>query len=85
MRVDIFWSDSDIDILVQCRDNVRYSLFGLVRMSDQLEQIFHRPVDLIDRKAIEQSANYFCRRTILNSAEAIYIDERFLCIYTYSV
>jgi uncharacterized protein len=67
-----FRPDSDIDVLVQFREDVRYSLFDLVRMGEQLEQIFHRPVDLLDRKAIEQSVNYLRRHTILSSAEVVY-------------
>jgi predicted nucleotidyltransferase len=69
-----FRPDSDIDVLVRFRDDVRYSLFDLARMGDQLEHIFHRPVDLIDRKAIEQSANYLRRDHILNSAEVVYAE-----------
>jgi predicted nucleotidyltransferase len=71
---DDFRPDSDIDVLVRFHDGVRYSLFDLVRMGDQLEQIFQRPVDLLDRQAIEQSANYVRRRTILTSAKVIYAE-----------
>ncbi|WP_124681772.1 hypothetical protein [Candidatus Viridilinea mediisalina] len=63
-----------MDVLVRFHDDVRYSLFDLVSMGEQLEQIFHRPVDLLDRKAIEQSANYLRRQTILRSSEVIYAE-----------
>ncbi|NNJ10286.1 nucleotidyltransferase family protein [Chloroflexales bacterium ZM16-3] len=69
-----FRPTSDIDVLVDFRDEVRYSLFDLARMGDQLEQMFGRPVDLIDRKAIEQSPNYLRRQTILHSAEVVYAE-----------
>ena len=71
---DDFRPDSDIDVLVQFREDVRYSLFDLVQMGDQLEQILGRSVDLLDRKAIEQSANYIRRTRILRSSEVIYAE-----------
>jgi uncharacterized protein len=71
---DDFRPDSDVDVLVRFRDDMRYSLFDLARMGDQLERIFGRAVDLIDRKAIEQSANYIRRNIILHSAEVIYAE-----------
>lgn len=69
-----FRPTSDIDVLVRFRDDVRYSLFDLVRMGDQLEAIFGRSVDLIDRKAVEESPNYLRRQTILHSAEVVYAE-----------
>ncbi len=71
---DDFHADSDIDLLVRFRDDVDYSLFDLVRMGDQLEEIFGRDVDIIDRKALEQSANSIRRNTIFDSAEVIYAE-----------
>ncbi|RRR70862.1 MAG: nucleotidyltransferase [Candidatus Viridilinea halotolerans] len=71
---DDFHADSDIDLLVRFRDDIAYTLFDLVRMGDQLEAIFGRDVDIIDRKALEQSANPIRRNTILDSAEVIYAE-----------
>ena len=71
---DDFRPDSDIDVLVQFREDVRYSLFDLVQMGDQLEQILGRSVDLLDRKAIEQSANYLRRTSILCSSKVMYAE-----------
>lgn len=69
-----FNADSDVDVLVQFRAGVRYTLSDLVMMGDEMEAIFGRPVDLIDRRAVEQSPNYIRRRIILDSAEVIYAD-----------
>lgn len=67
-----FNDESDVDVLLEFRDDVRYGLSGLVQMGDELETIFGRPVDLIDRRAIEQSPNYIRRKIILDSAQVIY-------------
>ena len=71
---DDFRPDSDIDVLVQFRDDVEYSLRDLIQMGDELEALFGRPVDLIDRQAIEESLNYIRREIILNSRQVIYAD-----------
>jgi len=67
-----FGPDSDIDVLVRFDEKVHYTLFDLVTMGDELEAIFGRKVDLIDRQAIEDSRNYLRRRIILDSAQVIY-------------
>lgn len=67
-----FTATSDIDVLVQFRDGTRYSMFDLVRMAEELEAVFGRPVDLLDRRAVEASPNFIRRDTILRSAEVIY-------------
>jgi predicted nucleotidyltransferase len=67
-----FNDESDIDVLVQFRDDARITLFDLVTMGDELEAIFGREVDLLDRKGVEQSPNYLRRKIILNSAKVIY-------------
>ncbi|NTU82144.1 MAG: nucleotidyltransferase [Chloroflexales bacterium] len=69
-----FRDDGDIDVLLTFRDGVRYTLFDLVRMSDELETVFGRTVDVLDRKAVEQSPNYLRRDTILNAAQVIYAE-----------
>jgi hypothetical protein len=69
---DDFRADSDIDILVEFAPGVRYGVSGLVAMAEELEALFGRAVDLIDRKAIEQSANYIRRKVIMDSEQVIY-------------
>lgn len=67
-----FRPDSDIDVLVTFAPDARYSLFNLVEMQEELQQIFGRKVDLIEREAVEQSQNYIRRKHILSSLEPIY-------------
>lgn len=67
-----FGPASDLDVLVTFADEVRYTLLDLVRMSDELEALLGRPVDLLTRKGVEESPNYLRRREILGSAEVIY-------------
>ncbi len=67
-----FGPESDVDVLVRFSPGTRYTLADLVTMGDELEAIFGRKVDLIDRDAVEVSRNYLRRRMILDSAEVIY-------------
>jgi predicted nucleotidyltransferase len=71
LRAD-FGPKSDVDVLVRFGDEVRYTLFDLATMADELEAIFGRKVDVIDRQAVEGSPNYIRRKHILGSAEVIY-------------
>jgi len=69
---DDFGPDSDIDVLVRFAPDARHSLFDLVRMEDELRDLFGREVDLVERGTIEASRNYLRRKAILGSAEAVY-------------
>ena len=65
-------TDSDIDVLVSFAPHAAITFFELDVMETQLSQLFHRPVDIITRRAIEQSLNWIRRQHILDSAEVIY-------------
>jgi hypothetical protein len=69
---DDFGPSSDVDVLVRFEQPVRWSLFDVAHMEEELAGIFGRKVDLIDRLAIEESANYIRRRAILGSAQTVY-------------
>ena len=69
---DDFNAYSDVDFLVTFSPAARWSLFDLVSMQQDLERIFGRPVDLVEREAILQSPNYIRRKNILQSAQVIY-------------
>ena len=69
-----FNAESDIDVLVQFRDGVRCTLFDLGTMTDELEAIFGRRVDLLTRKGVEASPNYIRRKSILSSTRVIYAE-----------
>ena len=68
-----FRPDSDVDVLVSFADDTHWSLFDLVIMQDELEDILGRKVDLIEREVIEKSDNYIRRRHILRSEEIVYV------------
>jgi predicted nucleotidyltransferase len=69
---DDFGPDSDVDVLVSFSSDAHTTLFDLVHMQDELEAIIGRGVDLVSRRAIEQSRNPIRRRDILGSAEVVY-------------
>jgi predicted nucleotidyltransferase len=64
-----FRPDSDVDVLITFAPDAQISLFDFVQMKLDLEQIFHRPVDLVEKDALE---NPFRRREILRTAKVIY-------------
>jgi len=64
---DDFGPDSDVDVLVSFAPDVRYSLFDLVHMEDELREMFGRDVDLVTRRAVERSMNTWRRQVILGS------------------
>lgn len=47
-------------------------LIPLARMEAELEQMLGRHVDLLTRKAVEQSRNYIRKQGILSSLEKVY-------------
>ncbi|MEL6440970.1 MAG: nucleotidyltransferase domain-containing protein [Cyanobacteria bacterium J06621_8] len=68
---DDFTAESDIDVMVEFFPNASIG-WKIVTMNDELETIFHRPVDLMTKKAIEESDNWLRRRNILDSVVLIY-------------
>ena len=78
-RLDVFGSAaraldfdaarSDIDLLVEFD---RADLARFLDFRDALQALLARPVDLVDRQAINQSRNYIRRRRILAGAETVY-------------
>lgn len=68
-----FRPDSDVDVLVTFAPEAHWTLLDCVRMEQELAGIFGRPVDLVSRRAVEQSSNPIRRRQILESAEPFYV------------
>ena len=75
---DDFRPDSDIDVLVIFAPDYQRSLSDAIAMHEEIEAIFGRKVDFINRETIERSRNYIRRREILSSARVIY-DARSRC------
>ena len=69
---DDFRPDSDVDVLVDFEPATRWGLFDLCRMEDELRAIFGRDVDLVTRRAVEESPNYIRRNHVLAHLEAVY-------------
>lgn len=69
---DDFDAESDVDVLVIFSPDAKISLFGLVTAEEELKALVGRSVDLVERRAIEESPNWIRRRSILNSTRLIY-------------
>jgi predicted nucleotidyltransferase len=63
---------SDIDALVTFDPHSDWGLFDHFRMRQELTELFGRQVDLITRRALEQSRNTLLRNEILGSARVLY-------------
>lgn len=66
---DDFGPKSDVDMLVEFADSAEWSLFDFVKMSDELQAMIGRRVDLVVKRSLR---NPFRRATILSSKEIIY-------------
>ena len=66
---DDFRPDSDVDVMVRFESGGRPRLFGLVDMQLELEEIFGRPVDLVEYGTIE---NPFRRSSIMSQLAVLY-------------
>jgi uncharacterized protein len=64
-----FGPESDVDVLVSFAQDADWSLFDLAVMEQELEEIFGREVDLVEKEFIR---NPFRRHSILSSKEVIY-------------
>lgn len=69
---DDFRPDSDVDLLVTFEPDARMTLLDLVKMDDEIAKLVGRPVDLIDRRGVEESSNPFRRHSILSTAQVVY-------------
>jgi predicted nucleotidyltransferase len=70
---DDFRPDSDVDLLVTFAADTRWRYYDLVEMTEELEAIFGRHVDLIERRLLERSENYIRSRHILSHLEPLYV------------
>jgi predicted nucleotidyltransferase len=64
-----FRPDSDIDLLVTFEPGAPWTLWDLSRMRTELEAIFGREVDLVEKKALR---NPFRREAILANQRIVY-------------
>lgn len=64
-----FRPDSDIDVLVSIDPRAHIGLFEIAEMIIELEGMFKRPVDLVEKEGLR---NPYRRSEILNTAKVIY-------------
>lgn len=67
-----FRPESDIDVLVKFAADAKWTLLDHVRMERELSDLLARRVDLVSKRAVEDSPNYLRRKAILESAEIVY-------------
>ena len=70
---DDFRPDSDIDVLVTFAPDAAWRLDDLLDMKEELENMFGRRVDLVEKRLVESSENYIRRKHILTHLETIYV------------
>jgi predicted nucleotidyltransferase len=72
---DDFRPDSDVDFLVVFKDDNYGPWMGnLTGLEQDLSDLLGRKVDLVSKRAIEQSENYIRRSHILGSAKVVYVE-----------
>ncbi len=59
-------------MLVTFDSDARPTLFSLAEMEMELEKVFARRVDLLERRGLEASPNPYFRDPVLSSAEIVY-------------
>ncbi|MDQ3007694.1 MAG: nucleotidyltransferase domain-containing protein [Chloroflexota bacterium] len=68
LRAD-FRPDSDVDVLVSIDPKAHIGLFEIAQMQIELEKIFKRSVDLIEKEGLR---NPYRRSEILRTARVVY-------------
>ena len=82
-RLDVFGSAargadfdparSDVDLLVEFAPSTPRRLAALLDFEAEAGKALARQVEVVDRRAIEESENYIRRRRILAEAEALFV------------
>ena len=71
--VDFDPARSDVDLLVEFAPSTPRRLAALLDFEAEAGNALARPVEVVDRRAIEESENYIRRRRILAEAEALFV------------
>ena len=67
-----FGPASDLDILVTFAGDARWGLLDHVQMQGEFERVLLRDVDLITRRAVEQSQNWLRKQETLDNNQILY-------------
>lgn len=70
---DDFRPDSDVDVLVTYEPSHHLTLSHLLSMQEEIEHLFHRSVDLVEKNRLE---NPYRRSNILKTYRVIYASQR---------
>lgn len=70
---DDFQRDSDVDVMIAFAPDVHWDFDQMLEMQQELEAMFGRKVDLVERRLIEGSENCIRRKHILSHMERIYV------------
>ena len=71
LRAD-FRPDSDVDVLVSIDPRAHIGLFQIAEMIIELEDMFKRPVDLVEKEGLR---NPYRRSEILGTSQVVYAAE----------
>jgi hypothetical protein len=66
---DDFTPESDVDVLVTFAPGAQISLFDMARMQIELQAMFQRPVDILEKDGLR---NPYRKREILSTAQVVY-------------
>ncbi len=70
-----FGPDSDVDFLVVFEnDDCGPWLSKFTELEEALTELLGRDVDVVDKRAVENSENYIRREHILQSARTVYVE-----------
>jgi len=67
-----FGPESDVDFLVVFAPEANWSLLDVIGAEQELSALLGRPVDLVEKQVVKNSANWIRRRHILNTARTVY-------------
>jgi hypothetical protein len=66
---------SDVDLLYRLADSSDHSLFEVINMHEELENLCRRKVDFISKQGIQSSRNWLRRQEILASGMVLYVQK----------
>jgi uncharacterized protein len=71
---DDFRRDSDVDLVASYVPEAHWSLLDRVHMKHELEDMLGRPVDLLNRRALEHDRQSARAAAILVEAQLLYVE-----------
>jgi len=71
IRDDFSHEKSDVDVLITFFPNQILG-WDIVDMKEELEAIFNRKVDMVNKEVIEKSTNPYRKKSILDHYEVVY-------------